>query len=115
MARVMLALKTVLSSQDSIPILVFDEVDANIGGETATVVGQKMSQIGKKRQVICITHLAPVAAAGNNHYLVEKEVSNGRTLTKVFPLTENDRINELARMLGGGSDAVRRHAKELLK
>ena len=115
MARVMLALKTVLSSQDSIPILIFDEVDANIGGETATVVGQKMSQIGKKRQVICITHLAPVAAAGNNHYLVEKEVSNGRTLTKVFPLTENDRINELARMLGGGSDAVRRHAKELLK
>ena len=78
-------------------------------------MGRILKEISQKGQVICITHLAPVAAAGNKHYLVEKEVSNGRTLTKVFPLTENDRINELARMLGGGSDAVRRHAKELLK
>ena len=78
MARVMLALKTVLASQDSIPILIFDEVDANVGGETAAVVGQKMKQIGEKRQVLCITHLAPVAAAGAAHYLVEKEVADGR-------------------------------------
>jgi DNA repair protein RecN (Recombination protein N) len=115
MARVMLALKTVLSSQDSIPILVFDEVDANVGGETAAVVGQKMNQIGKKRQVLCITHLAPVAATGNSHYLVEKEVENGRTLTRVRLLTANARIDEITRMLGGSGDAARQHAEELLK
>ena len=115
MARVMLALKTVLSSQDSIPILVFDEVDANVGGETAAVVGQKMNQIGKKRQVLCISHLAPVAAAGNSHYLVEKEVENGRTLTRVRLLEANARIDEITRMLGGSGDAARQHAEELLK
>ena len=115
MARVMLALKTVLSSQDSIPILIFDEVDANVGGETAAVVGQKMNQIGEKRQVLCITHLAPVAATGSCHHLVEKEVENGRTLTRVRLLTSTDRIDELTRMLGGGGDAARQHAEELLK
>ena len=115
MARVMLALKTVLSSQDSIPILVFDEVDANVGGETAAVVGQKMNQIGKKRQVLCISHLAPVAAAGNSHYLVEKEVENGRTLTRVRLLEAKARIDEITRMLGGSGDAARQHAEELLK
>ena len=115
MARVMLALKTVLSSQDSIPILVFDEVDANVGGETATVVGQKMNKIGEKRQVLCITHLAPVAATGSRHYLVEKEVDNGRTHTKVRLLNSTTRIDELTRMLGGSGDAARQHAEELLK
>ena len=115
MARVMLALKTVLSSQDSIPILVFDEVDANVGGETAAVVGQKMNQIGKKRQVLCISHLAPVAAAGNSHYLVEKEVENGRTLTRVRLLEAKARIDEITRMLGGSGNAARQHAEELLK
>ena len=115
MARVMLALKTVLSSQDSIPILVFDEVDANVGGETATVVGQKMNKIGEKRQVLCITHLAPVAATGSRHYLVEKEVKNGRTHTKVRLLNSTTRIDELTRMLGGSGDAARQHAEELLK
>ena len=111
----MLALKTVLASQDSIPILIFDEVDANVGGETASVVGQKMHQIGSKRQVLCITHLAPVAATGSRHYLVEKEVENDRTLTRVRLLTENARIDELTRMLGGSGDAARHHAEELLK
>lgn len=115
MARVMLALKTVLASQDSIPILVFDEVDANVGGETAAVVGQKMRQIGAKRQVLCITHLAPVAAAGAAHYLVEKEVAEGRTITNVLPLSDQGRVDELTRMLGGGGDAARQHAEELLK
>ena len=115
MARVMLALKTVLASQDSIPILVFDEVDANVGGETASVVGEKMMQIGAKRQVLCITHLAPVAAAGTAHYLVEKEVEDGRTITRVLPLDENGRVTELTRMLGGSGEAARQHAEELLR
>ena len=113
MARVMLALKTVLASQDKIPILVFDEVDANVGGETAAVVGQKMNEIGSKRQVLCITHLAPVAASGAAHFLVEKIVTDGRTVTRVLPLNEEGRIAELTRMLGGSGNAARQHAEEL--
>ena len=114
MARVMLALKTVLASQDSIPILVFDEVDSNIGGETAGVVGKKMKRIGARRQVLCITHLAPVAAAGHRHYLVSKEIIEGRTLTRVAQLDDASRVEELTRMLGGGGAAARQHAAELL-
>ena len=114
MARVMLALKTVLATQDSIPILVFDEVDSNLGGETAGVVGEKMKQIGANRQVLCITHLAPVAAAGHRHYLVSKEVVEGRTLTRVTQLDGESRVEELTRMLGGGGAAARQHAEELL-
>ncbi|MGV3774637.1 MAG: DNA repair protein RecN, partial [Verrucomicrobiales bacterium] len=79
LARVMLALKTVLAAEDEIPVLVFDEVDANVGGETAHVVGQKMRQISHARQVLCITHLAPVAAAADTHFVVAKEVTGGRT------------------------------------
>ena len=114
MARVMLALKTVLSTQDSIPVLVFDEVDSNVGGETAAVVGEKMKQIGANRQVLCITHLAPVAAAGHWHYLVSKEVVEDRTLTRVTQLDGESRVEELTRMLGGGGAAARQHAEELL-
>ena len=114
MARVMLALKTVLATQDSIPILVFDEVDSNLGGETAGVVGKKMKQIGGNRQVLCITHLAPVAAAGHRHYFVSKEVVEGRTLTRVTQLDVKSRLDELTRMLGGGGAAARQHAEELL-
>ena len=114
MARVMLALKTVLASQDSIPVLVFDEVDSNIGGETAGVVGKKMKQIGAKRQVLCITHLAPVAAAGHRHYLVSKEIVGGRTLTRLTQLNGEPRVVELTRMLGGGGAAARQHAEALL-
>jgi DNA repair protein RecN (Recombination protein N) len=114
MARVMLALKTVLAVQDSIPVLVFDEVDSNVGGETAGVVGEKMKQIGAKRQVLCITHLAPVAAAGHRHYLVSKEIVEGRTLTRLTRLDGEARIKELTRMLGGGGAAARQHAEALL-
>ena len=114
MARVMLALKTVLATQDTIPILVFDEVDSNLGGETAGVVGEKMKQIGGNRQVLCISHLAPVAAAGHRHYFVSKEVVEGRTLTRVTQLDVESRLDELTRMLGGGGAAARQHAEELL-
>jgi DNA repair protein RecN (Recombination protein N) len=114
MARVMLALKTVLAQVDEVPVLVFDEVDANIGGETANAVGEKMKQIARQRQVLCITHLAPVAAHADAHFVVTKQVKEGRTLSEITLLVKKDRVTELARMLGGQSDAARKHAEELL-
>lgn len=113
LARVMLALKTVLADQDAVPVLVFDEVDANVGGETAHAVGEKMRQIARRHQVLCITHLAPVAAHADQHLLVAKEVKAGRTESRIGPLDREGRIEELARMLGGGA-AARRHAGELV-
>jgi DNA repair protein RecN (Recombination protein N) len=115
LARVMLALKTVLAQVDEIPVLIFDEVDANVGGETAGVVGEKMRQIARQRQVLCITHLAPVAALAAAHYLVTKQTREGRTISEISLLTKRDRVTELARMLGGQSDAARKHAEGLLK
>jgi len=115
MARVMLALKTVLAAEDEIPVLIFDEVDANVGGETANAVGEKMKQIAAKRQVFCITHLPQVASAADAHYVVTKSVKNGRTISEITLLDNKARITELARMLGGQTAAARRHAEALLK
>ena len=115
MARVMLALKTVLAAEDEIPVLIFDEVDANIGGETANAVGEKMRQIAAKRQVLCITHLPQVAATAGTHYVVTKQVKDGRTLSGITLLDLKERVTELARMLGGQSDVARKHAAALLK
>lgn len=115
MARVMLALKTVLAAQDEIPVLVFDEVDANVGGETANAVGEKMKQIAAKRQVLCITHLPQVAAPADAHYVVTKQVKDGRTISEINLLDKKSRVTELARMLGGQSDAARKHAETLLR
>jgi DNA repair protein RecN (Recombination protein N) len=115
MARVMLALKTVLASEDEIPVLIFDEVDANVGGETANAVGEKMRQIAQQRQVLCITHLPQVAAHASAHYVVTKQIKAGRTLTELALLDPRERITELARMLGGQTDAARRHAEALLE
>jgi DNA repair protein RecN (Recombination protein N) len=115
MARVMLALKTVLAEVDEIPVLIFDEVDANVGGETASAVGEKMRQIARQRQVLCITHLAPVAAQASAHYVVTKQLRDGRTISEITLLNQTDRVTEIARMLGGQSNAARLHAGELLK
>jgi DNA repair protein RecN (Recombination protein N) len=115
LARVMLALKTVLAAQDDIPVLVFDEVDANVGGETASAVGEKMQRLGETRQVLCITHLAPVAACASAHYVVTKETKLLRTVTDIRLLGQKERVTELARMLGGQSDAARKHAETLVK
>ncbi|MDA1277046.1 MAG: DNA repair protein RecN [Verrucomicrobia bacterium] len=114
LARVMLALKTVLAKQDEVSVLLFDEVDANVGGETARVVGEKMRQIARDRQVLCITHLAPVAAAADSHYVVTKQVKSGRTHSDIRLLEGADRIAELARMLGGVSQEALKHAEALL-
>jgi DNA repair protein RecN (Recombination protein N) len=114
MARVMLALKTVLAAEDEIPVLIFDEVDANIGGETAHAVGEKMKQIAVKRQVLCITHLPQVAAPADAHYVVTKQVKEGRTICEIHLLDKKERVKELTRMLGGQTDAARKHAEALL-
>jgi DNA repair protein RecN (Recombination protein N) len=109
----MLALKTVLAAQDRIPLLVFDEVDANVGGETAAAVGEKMWRIGRQHQVLCITHLAQVAAAARNHFVVSKKAEQGRTLSTIERLDGKERLHEVARMLGGG-EAAKKHAEAML-
>jgi DNA repair protein RecN (Recombination protein N) len=113
-ARVMLAIKTVLAAEDEIPVLIFDEVDANVGGETAAAVGAKMRQIGAQRQVLCITHLPPVAAAAQTHFVVTKEIVDGRTISRVELLSKTARVAEITRMLGGDTPAARKHAQALL-
>lgn len=114
-SRVMLALKTALADQDKIPLLVFDEIDANVGGEIATKVAGKMKELGTGHQVLCITHLPQVAAAASAQFLVSKDVRDGRTETTLSPsLDENERIAEIARMLGGVTDSAKAHAATLL-
>ena len=116
-SRVMLALKTVLAEHDKIPVLVFDEIDANIGGEIANNVGAKLSEASGSHQIICITHLPQVAAWGLSHFVVTKQVEGGRTQTRIRPVAEADRIDEIARMLGGAdlTSVTVEHARELLK
>jgi DNA repair protein RecN (Recombination protein N) len=114
MSRVMLALKTVLAEEDEIPVLVFDEIDANVGGETAAAVGEKMRHIARRRQVICITHLPAVAAAAESHFVVAKRVEDGRTVSEITLLDQASRPAEIARMLGGQTEPARRHAESLL-
>ena len=115
LARVMLALKTVLAEVDEVPVLIFDEVDANVGGETANALGEKMVRISRKRQVLCITHLPQVAAPAMAHFVVSKILRKGRTESEIELLNEEDRVSELARMLGGHGAAARKHAEELLQ
>jgi DNA repair protein RecN (Recombination protein N) len=116
-SRVMLAAKAVLAGQDRIPLLVFDEIDANIGGEMGRAVGAKLKAVAKHHQVICITHLPQVAVFGPTHFAVCKEVTGGRTRTLIERLEGAARVEEVARMLGGkdSTDFALRHARELLK
>lgn len=115
LARVMLAIKTLLAEHDRVPVLVFDEVDSNVGGETAIAVGEKLLQLGKRHQVLCVTHLPSVASAAEHHFLVTKTVKDGRTLTFFEPVSGERRIQELARMLGGVNETAIRHAKALIQ
>lgn len=114
MARVMLAIKTTLAEQDSTPLLVFDEVDANIGGETSIKIANKLRELGSKHQVLCITHLPQVAAAAHSHYCVIKNESKNRTTTAITQLSDHERLEELARMLGKTNDSAKKLAKSLL-
>ena len=116
-ARVMLALKTVLAEADATPLLVFDEVDANVGGEVGRAVGAELARLAKKHQVLCVTHLPQVASLAHNHYVVTKSQDKDSTAVNIASLgdSRNDRLEELARMLGDRKSAsARAHAEELL-
>ncbi len=117
LSRVVLALKAILAATDSVETIVFDEVDAGIGGGTAEVVGRKLSELARRHQVICITHLPQIAKFGKHHYSISKHVNDGRTLTTIQPLNKEDRYKEIARMLGGEkiTQTTLDHARELLK
>lgn len=116
LSRIMLALKTVLAGADEVPTLVFDEVDAGIGGEVALAVGEHLSELATRKQVFCITHLASIAVRADNHYKVEKYVESERTFTRVVKLDGERRVREIARMLSGDAEgrASVGHAEELL-
>ena len=116
LSRTMLALKSVLARADRVPTLVFDEVDAGIGGRVASVVAHTLASAAAGRQVLCVTHLAPIAALAAHHLRVSKSVRGGRTRMAVAPLAGDERVEEVARMLGGATitAAAREHARDLL-
>ena len=113
-SRLMLAIKSALAAQDSVPLLVFDEIDANVGGEIANAVGAKMKKLAGQHQILCITHLPQVAAVATHHFVVTKEVIKGRTHSHLEHVTGKARNEEIARMLGGKSDSALQHATTLL-
>jgi DNA repair protein RecN (Recombination protein N) len=117
LSRIMLALKTILVEGDSIPTLVFDEVDAGIGGAVAEEVGKKLKSVATKRQVFCITHLPQIASMATSHYGVSKFVKKDRTSTEVRLLDKKERVDEVARMLGGKiiTEATLKHAQEMIE
>src|SRR5213596_2253758 len=114
-SRLMLAIKSALAAHDAIPLLVFDEIDTNVGGEIAHAVGAKMQTLGRDHQVICITHLPQVAATGSSHFVVTKEVVRGRTYSQLREISGKGRQEEIARMLGGKSESALKLAATLLK
>ncbi len=117
LSRIVLALKIILSRTESLETLIFDEVDAGIGGATSEKVGIKLADLAKNNQVICITHLAQIAKYGKNHYKIRKSISNGKTSTSIIPLINKDKkADELARMIGGSeiTKATLDHAREML-
>lgn len=115
LARVMLALKSTLARQDDTPLLIFDEIDANVGGEIARCVGLKMRELGRDHQVIAITHFPQVAALANHHYLISKVVRDGRTVSQLREVEGDARVSELMRMLGMHGASAEAHARDLLR
>ena len=117
LSRIMLSIKTVLADTDDTPTLIFDEIDTGISGRTAEKVGEKLEKIAKKHQVILITHLPQIAAKADRHFLIEKKVSEGKTRTEIHALSEEESIEELARLLGGDelTEAALENARSLKK
>lgn len=117
MSRIMLAIKTVLASKEGIDTLIFDEIDAGISGRTAQAVSEKLAVVARDHQVICITHLPQIASMADAHFLIEKNVKEGHTISGISRLSEESSVMELARMLGGSAitEAVISNARELLQ
>lgn len=115
LSRIMLAIKSILASEDEIDTLIFDEIDTGISGKTATMVAEKMANISRHHQVICISHLSQIAAMADNHYLIEKKLENNSTITNIKKLSGDESIEELVRINGDGtvSEAAISHAKEM--
>jgi len=116
LSRITLALKTIMAQSGSVETLIFDEIDAGIGGGVATVVGEKLESLAGYHQILCITHLPQIAACGETHFLVKKMVSKGRTQASISALEKESRVNEIARLLGGKniSEKTISHAREML-
>ena len=117
LSRIMLALKNVIADKDDIPTLIFDEIDTGVSGRAAQKIGIKLAQIGKIRQVLCVTHLAQIAVMSDNHLLIEKNVIDNRTITQIRQLDFDGKKNEIARIMGGDniSDLMLKNAEEMLK
>jgi len=117
LSRVLLAIRGALAGQGMVSTYVFDEVDAGVGGAVAEAIGQRLARASVGNQVLCITHLPQIAAFADTHFQVEKQVEGGRTLTRVRRLTDEERTEELARMLGGAriSTSARAHARQLIE
>jgi DNA repair protein RecN (Recombination protein N) len=117
LSRIILALKGILATKESVETLIFDEVDAGIGGSVAEVVGRKLQSLARFHQVVCITHLAQIAQFGTHHFKIAKGVYKGRTRTKMTPLHGEERVKEMARMLGGVrvTKKTMDHAREMMK
>lgn len=113
-SRVMLSVKSALAQQDATPLMVFDEIDANVGGEIACAVGNKMARLGEQHQVVAITHFPQVAAMAAHHFVVSKEVEQGRTRSRLIKVNAEQRVAELVRMLGGGGQQAQAMAESLL-
>ncbi len=113
-SRLMLAIKNVLAQADKVPTLIFDEIDQGIGGRVGSVVGRKLWELANRHQVLCVTHLAQLAAFGEQHLRVMKQIKNGRTETQVEVVTGEERLLELAQMMGEVSEGTRQSARELL-
>jgi DNA repair protein RecN (Recombination protein N) len=114
LSRIMLALKTLTAGAGDVPTLIFDEVDAGIGGAVAEAVGKRLSVVGQSRQVLCITHLPQIAAQAAHHCAVEKRVVKGRTTTTARALQGDDRVREITRMLGASTTESQQYARRLM-
>ena len=117
LSRVMLALKSILNKQDTVPVMIFDEVDTGIGGKVAEKVGHRLKKVAAGRQVFSITHLPQIAGMAQAHYRVQKDVSGKRTQSTIRELTLDERVEEIARMSGGEkiTEATLKHAREMLR
>ena len=116
LSRVMLAIKSSIADHDAIPTLIFDEIDTGISGQTAGKVGEKLDLLSRSHQIICITHLPQIAAMADSHYQIKKAVEGGSTISGIAKLTNDERVGELAKLVGGStvSQAAIENAKELI-